>query len=125
MIDLGEYEFNILNIGQINPEESFINSNAGEIHESEQVSTSTKILRVILDAKYKREDLNKGTKNQFQHLTETQHNQLLKLFKIVRVVILNTWSKENRFSRLRNISSGFVQDHIQYQSYTNKCLKRK
>ena len=51
-----------------------MNAYAGEINESEQVRTSNKVLRVILDAKYKREDLNKVMKKQLQNLIETQHN---------------------------------------------------
>ena len=51
------------------------------VHESEQVRTSTKTLRVILDAKYKKADLNKVMKNQFQNLTETEFSVLLKLLQ--------------------------------------------
>ena len=49
----------------------------------EQVHTSTKRLCTILDAKYKKEDLNEVLKNQSQYSTEKQHNKLLKLFKII------------------------------------------
>ena len=35
-------------------------------------------MRVILDDKYEKADLNKDTKNQCQYLTETQHNELMK-----------------------------------------------
>ena len=40
---------------------------ASEIHESEQVCTFDKRLHAILDARYKKEDLNKVTKNQCHH----------------------------------------------------------
>ena len=40
-----------------------------EIYELEHIRTSTKWLRVILDAKYEMEDLNKVMENQRQHLT--------------------------------------------------------
>ena len=41
----------------------------------------TKLLRVILDTKYVKADLNKVMKNQCQNLTETPHNELLKLLQ--------------------------------------------
>ena len=68
MVDLGKYEFKNLSTRKITPEESFTNAYAEEIHKSEQVHTSNKILRVILDAKYKNEYLNEIMKNQCQHL---------------------------------------------------------
>ena len=52
MVDLGTYEFQYLNTGNIMPEQVFTNNYAEKIYESEQVRTSTKQLRVILDAKY-------------------------------------------------------------------------
>ena len=62
MVDLGMYEFKHLNTGNITPEESFMNIHAEEIHELEQVRISTKQLRVILYAKYKKAYLNKVIK---------------------------------------------------------------
>ena len=59
MLDLGIYEFNYLNTGEITPEELFTNSYAEEIYESKHVRTTTKQLRVILDAKYEKANLNK------------------------------------------------------------------
>ena len=41
--------------------------------------TATKRLRAILDAKYEKADLHKIMVNQFQHLTITQRNGLIKL----------------------------------------------
>ena len=52
-----------------------------EIHESEKVRTSTKRLRVVLDAKYEKADLDKVMKNQRQKLIETQRNEFIKLSK--------------------------------------------
>ena len=43
-----------------------------------KIRTSIELIRVILDAKYENEDLNKVNKNQYQHLTGTQSNELLK-----------------------------------------------
>ena len=55
------------------------NAYVEEVYESERVQTATKILRVILDAKYEKSDLHKVMENQCQHLTTTQRNELLKL----------------------------------------------
>ena len=41
-----------------------MNAYTEAIYEPEQVRTSTKLLRVILDAKYEKADLNKVMKNQ-------------------------------------------------------------
>ena len=63
----------------------------------EQFRNSTKQLRVLLDAKYEKSDLNKVTENQFQHLTEVQHNELLKLKKIKKELFdgkLDTWKTD-------------------------------
>ena len=51
------------------------------MHRSEQVRTATKLLHLILDAKYKKAHLHKVMTNQCQQLTETQHNELLKLLQ--------------------------------------------
>ena len=58
-VDLGAHEFNYLNTGKIKSEEVFMNAYAEEIHKSEQVRTSTRRLRAILDDKYEKSDLNK------------------------------------------------------------------
>ena len=58
-----------------------MNTYAEEIDESEQFRTSTKQLRTILDDKYKKADFNEFMINRFQHLTEKQHNELLKLLQ--------------------------------------------
>ena len=46
-----------------------MNAYKEEIYESEQVRNSAKWLCVILNAKYKKADLNKVKNNQYQHLT--------------------------------------------------------
>ena len=48
----------------------------------EQVHTSTKLLPVPLDDKYGNKYLNEVMKTQCQHLTESQHNELLKFLQI-------------------------------------------
>ena len=59
----------------------FTNSYAEEIYESEHVCTADEQLRIILDAKYEKVDLNKAMENQCQNLTETQLKLLLKLLQ--------------------------------------------
>ena len=59
----------------------FTNAYTEEVYESEHVHTATKRLRVILDAKYEKEDLHKVMKTQCQILTMTQNNSLLKIFQ--------------------------------------------
>ena len=81
MVDLGTYEFIILNKGKITSEQFFINDNSEEINKSEEVGTSTKQLSVVLDAKYKKAYLNKMMKNQCQNLTEKQRNGLIILLQ--------------------------------------------
>ena len=65
MVDLGTYIFKYLNKEKITPEESFTDIYVEEAHESEHVLTSTKKLRVILDAKYEKADLHKVIETQY------------------------------------------------------------
>ena len=81
MVDLGTYIFKELNTGIITSEEFFTNAYAEEVYKSKHVHTYTKLLRVILDAKYEKSDLNKVMENQCQHLTTTKYNELLKLLQ--------------------------------------------
>ena len=78
MVDLGAYIFKDLNIREIKPEESFIDTFVEEVYEPEHVHNTKKLLLVILDAKYKKANLHKVMETQCQHLTMTQHNDLLK-----------------------------------------------
>ena len=73
------YEFKDLNTGKITPEEYFMNDYEEEIHEPEQVHTSTKQPHGILYAKRKKADLNKVTENQCHHLIEIQRNEFSKI----------------------------------------------
>ena len=57
MVDLGAYVFKDLNTEEIKPEELFTDARVEEVYEPEHVCTATKRLRVILDAKYEKEDL--------------------------------------------------------------------
>ena len=75
------YILNILNIEKITPKESFTNAYDELVYCSEHVRTATKLLRVILYAKYEDSYLYKFMENQRQHLTMTQRNDLLKLLQ--------------------------------------------
>ena len=59
MVDLGAYIFKDLNIREIKPEESFIDTFVEEVYEPEHVHNTKKLLLVILDAKYKKANLHK------------------------------------------------------------------
>ena len=68
-----------------------------KINTSKEVCTFTKLLDVILDAKYKKSDLNKVMKNLCQHLTKAQRNELLKLLLKLEELFngtLGTWKTD-------------------------------
>ena len=52
MVDLGMCIFKDLNTGKIRHEDFFTNDYVEELYESDHVRTDTKLLRVILYAKY-------------------------------------------------------------------------
>ena len=52
MVDLGTYQFKNLELVEITHEEYFTNAYIEEVFESENMCTSTKLLCIILDAKY-------------------------------------------------------------------------
>ena len=78
-----------------------MNNYREEIHQSEQVHISTKQLRVSLYAEYEKEYFNKFMKNQFQHLTEAQHNELLKLLIKLKGCSMEHLAPGNRSSILQ------------------------
>ena len=81
MVDLGACIFKDLNTGEIKAEECFTDAYVEEVYESEHVRTTTKTLRVILDAKYKEADLHNVVETQCQNLTTKQRNDSLKLLQ--------------------------------------------
>ena len=94
MVGLGTYRFKDLNKRGIKTKPLFKNAYVEELYGSEHVSTSTKILCVILYAKYEKSYLHKVMETQCQHLTVTQHNELIKLlqkFKYFFDGTLGTW----------------------------------
>ena len=66
--------------------------------------------------------------NQYQHLTMTKRNELLKLlqkFEELFDVILVTWKTDPVDFELKKVQSQSACEYIQHQSYTNKCLKKR
>ena len=90
IVDLGTHIFKYLNIGKITPEECFTNDYVKEVYESDHELTATKRLRVILDSKYEKSDLQKVMEHQCQHLIMTQRNELLKLLQKFEEFIYGT-----------------------------------
>ena len=101
MVDLGTYIFKDLNTGKITPGELFTNDYPKEVHESDNIRTATKRLRVILDAKYEKANLHKVMENKCQYLTMTQHNELIKLLQKFEHLFdgtLGTWKNLHQTS---------------------------
>ena len=74
-----------------------MNACVEELFESYHVRTSTKIEHTVLDGKYEDSNLNKVMKNQYQHLTQTQRNELLKFLQKIELLLygtLDTWKTD-------------------------------
>ena len=69
IVYLSTYKFKYLNKGKIIPEELFRNTFTEESYESEHVCNATKLLSVILYAKYEKSYLDKITETECQQLT--------------------------------------------------------
>ena len=67
MVDIGNYDFNIITAKTVKPEESFINLYVCECLKSESKIRSTRIMHKILETKYKKADLNMVMTKQCQH----------------------------------------------------------
>ena len=66
--------------------------------------TATKRLCVLLDAKYKKPDLQKVMENQCQHLTMIQRNELLQLLQKFEELFngtLATWKTDPVYFKLK------------------------
>ena len=74
MVYLGTYVVKYLNKGKITPEESFTDAYVEELYYSEHLHTATKLLSLILDAKYEKADLHKVTETKCRNSTMTQRN---------------------------------------------------
>ena len=71
MVDLGAYLCKDLNTSKLKTYESFTDTYIKDLYDSEHVHTDTKLVFVLLDAKYKKADLHNVMENQCQHLTMT------------------------------------------------------
>ena len=95
MVDVKNYEFNILTTETVKPEESFINAYVIECFESESSISATRKMRRILDAKYENAYLNKVMTEQCQHQNTKQYKRLLHLFRKYEYLFdgtLGTWN---------------------------------
>ena len=79
MVDVGNYGFKSITDKIVKTEESFVNSYVNECSKSDSAINSTRRMRRILDAEYKKFDLNKVMNEQYQHLTATESHRLLNL----------------------------------------------
>ena len=104
MVDLGNYIFKYLNTGKITPEEQFTNDYVKDEYDSDHIHTATKLLRVLLDAKYETADLHKVMENKCQHLTMTHLNELLILMQKFEELFdgtLSTWKIDPLYFELK------------------------
>ena len=81
MVNVGNYNFKSITDKTIDPEESFVNLYVYERLESYSAISSTHMMHIILDTKYKEADLNKVMTKQCQHRTATERHRLLKFLK--------------------------------------------
>ena len=79
MVDLSNYDFKYLTENIVKPEESFTNLYAAECLKSESTISSARIMRIILDTKYEKSDLNKVMIEKCQHLSPSTREILLNL----------------------------------------------
>ena len=68
MVNVNKYNFNIITSKTVKPEESFINMYVSECFESKSAIRAECRMRRILEAKYKKVELNKVMTEQCQHL---------------------------------------------------------
>ena len=91
MVDVSNYEFKSLMNKIFKPEESFIYLYVYECLESEITITSTRRMRITLDAQYEKADLNKEMTWQYQHLTPSKRENIYSFLNIWRLFRWNSW----------------------------------
>ena len=69
ILDINNYDFNVLIAKTVKPQESFINAYAKKCLKYEGAISSTRRMRIILYAKYKKSYLNKVMAEKCQHLS--------------------------------------------------------
>ena len=95
MVDVRNYDFNIITDKTVKAEESFINLYVDECLKSEIKISATRRICRISDAKYKKVDLNKVMTEQYQHINTEECTILLSLlskFEDMFEGALGTWN---------------------------------
>ena len=69
-----------------------MNAYVKEVYELEHICTATKLLHVILDAKYEKLYFHTVMETQCQHLTITQTNKFLKLLQTFEELFNETFA---------------------------------
>ena len=95
MVDISNYDFTSITDKIVRLEEYFINSAVNEYLETDSTISSTRRMRVIIDANYEKDDPNKVTNKQCQHLNATEDYILINILKKSEdlfVGTLGTWN---------------------------------
>ena len=71
IVEVSDYDFKFITDKTVKLEESFVNLYVDGCIKSDRTISSTRIMRRIIDAKYKKSDLNKVMNEQYQHITAT------------------------------------------------------
>ena len=95
MVDVRNYNFNIITKKTVKPEEYFINSYVNKCLEYDSEISATCRMRRILDPKYEKAKLNKVMTKKCQHLNTKERRRLLILFRKFEDLFngtLGTWT---------------------------------
>ena len=77
MVDVRNYDFNIITDKTVKPEESFINLYVDKCLEYESAINATRRMHKILDTKYTKANHNKVMNEQYQHLNYEERKIIL------------------------------------------------
>ena len=95
MVDVNNYDFNLITDKIFKPEESFIIFYVDECLKSESEISATHRMRIFLDAKYEKTGLNRVMTKQFQQLNAKASKRLLILLRKFEDTFdgtLSTWN---------------------------------
>ena len=90
MVEIITYEFKTLTDHKVKPEDSSIKAYVNECLESKVTIISTFGIKIVLDAKYEKADLNKFMEEQCQHLRSNKRETLLHILEKIKLVQWNT-----------------------------------
>ena len=90
MVDVSNYECNLIIDKKVKPEESFINSYIDECLKSKIAISATRRMHRIIDAKYKNFNLNKVMTEQCQHLNTKECKRFLILLSKLKDLLGET-----------------------------------